>query len=84
MSFSIVWDDVALEGLLKFDLFLRRRIVKKIEEFAQSGSFNSVKRIVGGEGLYRLRVGDYRIIFKLERGEILILKIGYRKKIYKK
>ena len=31
----------------------------------------------------RMRVGDFRVIFKLEKKIILIIKIGHRKTIYK-
>ena len=82
MTFEISWDEEALKNLEKLDILLRKRIVKKIEQFADSGSFHEVKRIQGYEHSYRLRVGHYRIIFKLEKNEIIILKFGHRKNIY--
>jgi mRNA interferase RelE/StbE len=33
-------------------------------------------------GSYRLRVGDYRIIFDLEGSDIVVLRIGHRRDIY--
>ena len=82
MNFEISWDEKALQDLEKINLLLRKRIIKKIENFANSGSFHQVKRVLGYENLYRLRVGDYRVIFELGRGEISVLKIGLRKNIY--
>lgn len=35
------------------------------------------------KGCRRMRVGHYRIIFKLETKTILVVKIGHRKEIYK-
>jgi mRNA interferase RelE/StbE len=46
---------------------------------------NNIKRLAGSkENLYRLRVGDYRVIFKKEEKQlvILIVRIGHRKEIY--
>lgn len=46
---------------------------------------NNIKRLAGSaEDLYRLRVGDYRVIFKKEERQlvILIIRIGHRKEIY--
>ena len=46
---------------------------------------NNIKRMKGDiEDLYRLRVGSYRIIFKRDGKElvILIVRIGHRKEIY--
>ena len=82
MSFIISWDEGALKDLEEFDFLLRKRIIKKIEEFANSCSFHQVKKVLGYERLYRLRGGDYRIIFELENQEIVVLKIGHRKNIY--
>jgi len=35
------------------------------------------------KGCYRLRIGDYRIIYEISGDEIWILKIGHRKDIYR-
>jgi len=35
-------------------------------------------------GTYRFRVGDYRVIFDLEENEIVVLRVGHRRNIYKK
>ncbi len=34
-------------------------------------------------GSYRFRVGDYRVIFDLEGEEIVVLRVGHRKEIYR-
>ncbi|MFH1459994.1 MAG: type II toxin-antitoxin system RelE/ParE family toxin [Candidatus Omnitrophota bacterium] len=36
------------------------------------------------QGYRKLRVGNYRIIYKIEKNEIIILKIGHRKEVYNK
>ena len=35
-------------------------------------------------GYRKLRVGDYRVIFKLDKDNIVVLKIGHRKEVYQK
>jgi len=35
-------------------------------------------------GYRKLRVGDYRVIFKLDKDNIVVLKIGHRKEVYNK
>jgi len=35
------------------------------------------------EGCRRLRVGDYRVVFSIERKVVLIERIGHRKEVYK-
>ncbi|MCK5043980.1 type II toxin-antitoxin system RelE/ParE family toxin [Candidatus Pacearchaeota archaeon] len=82
MSFTLSWRESALKDLSNFDIILRKRIVKKIIEFANSELFHGVKRVQGYERMYRLRVGDYRVIFEMIKEDVVILKIGHRKNIY--
>ncbi|GAB1329228.1 type II toxin-antitoxin system RelE family toxin [Streptomyces sennicomposti] len=44
-----------------------------------------VKRLTGPSGLYRLRVGSYRIAYQINEGELLILvvKVGDRRDVYR-
>jgi mRNA interferase RelE/StbE len=35
-------------------------------------------------GTYRFRIGDYRVIFDIEGEEIVILRVGHRKEIYRR
>jgi len=53
-----------------------------LKEFAGNPSSKEIKRLKGQE-YFRLRAGDYRIIFLFEKQIIKILKIGHRKNIYK-
>ena len=38
----------------------------------------------GLQGYRKLRVGDYRVVYKVEKESILILKIGHRKEVYQR
>jgi mRNA interferase RelE/StbE len=35
-------------------------------------------------GEYRFRVGDYRVIFDIEGNEMVVLRVGHRREIYKR
>ena len=35
-------------------------------------------------GSYRFRVGDYRIIFDIEEKDIIVLRVGHRRELYKR
>lgn len=45
-----------------------------------------MKKLEGEEHLYRIRVGDYRIVYQIQDNKLIVLvvKIGERKEIYKK
>lgn len=79
--YKLEWTKRALSDLKDFDNFTLQRIVKKINELSISPFSKDIKRLKGARG-YRLRVGDYRVIFDIEKDSIFILKVGHRKNIY--
>ncbi|MET7603101.1 type II toxin-antitoxin system RelE/ParE family toxin [Streptomyces avermitilis] len=44
-----------------------------------------IKKLTGPSGLYRLRVGNYRVAYQVEDGELIILvvKVGDRRDVYR-
>ena len=55
--------------------------VRKIERL-QFGLHGNIKRLRKAEFMYRLRMGDYRILFDVEDDVIVIRRIGNRKDVY--
>ena len=83
MYLNIIWDEKASKKLYKLEPIISRRIVKKVGELKENPYTKDIIKLKGEEG-FRLRVGDYRIIIAIEKGTILVLKIGHRKNIYEK
>jgi len=81
MPFKIVWDEKAYDSLNKLEPIISRRILKKVFELSENPFSKDVKRLKGSDD-FRLRIGDYRIIFSIESNIIQILKVGHRKNIY--
>jgi mRNA interferase RelE/StbE len=46
---------------------------------------SDVKKLAGQEGLYRLRVGNYRVAYQIDNGRlvILVVKIAHRRDVYR-
>ena len=44
-----------------------------------------VKKLKNSDGLYRVRVSDYRIIYRIEQEvlTVLVVKIGHRREVYR-
>ena len=65
---------------------LPKRIRKEIGYrifLMQEDLAGDVKKLKDSENVYRLRVGDYRVIFELEGDTITIYDIGNRKDVYR-
>jgi mRNA interferase RelE/StbE len=80
-AFEIRYSQDALRSLRLSNK--RELIRKKIEEFALNPDVRTanVKRLVGREE-YRLRVQDWRVIFRLEDGIVFVDRVGPRGSVY--
>ena len=75
-----VWKD--LDDVPKAD---RRRILKRIQGMSDDPRpFGSQK--LAGQERYRLRQGDYRIIYSIEDGRLIVIvvKVGHRREVYER
>jgi mRNA interferase RelE/StbE len=81
MNYEIIWSKNSINFLNKLELLTSQRIIKSIKEFSKNPGTREFKRLKG-ENAFRLRVGDYRIIFDFDQ-RINIIKIGHRKNIYR-
>ena len=75
---------VHTEDLPLIDQKTRNRIRKAIEERLQTAPQDYGEPLRKSlKGYWKLRVGDYRIVFKLQASEVWILGIKHRKSVYK-
>ena len=81
--FEIKWDERALNELYKLENQISSRIYKKVNELREVFQSKDIKRLKG-KYEFRLRVGDYRVLFSLENNLIIVWKVGHRKNIYKR
>lgn len=81
--YAIIIDKPAKKFIDKLPQPERARIVDAIEKLPNSGDRKQLK---GHGGLYRLRVGSYRIIYTVDNGRLIvqIIDAGNRGQIYNK
>ncbi len=77
--FKIVYSKKAVKFLKKQDTVTQKRIVTAISKLPLEGD---IKKLQGADG-YRLRIGNYRILFDINGIIIDIIDIGNRGQIYK-
>ena len=68
------------------DRTARRRLVRAVDGLATLPRPPQAARIQGSDGLLRIRIGDYRIIYNVEdaTGTVLIATIGHRRDVYRR
>lgn len=81
MMYQIIIKKKAKKFIDKLPADERRRIVSAIEELPNG---EDIKRLKGHPDLLRLRIGDYRIIYSVDNGELVVYVIdaGSRGQIY--
>lgn len=85
-SYKIQWKNSAKKELKKLDKQIILRILQAIEKLATNPYSSGSKKLMGSESIYRIRVGDYRIIYNIQSLvlTIEIIKVGHRRKVYRK
>ena len=63
---------------------IRKRIARRIDALAQNPYPAGIKKLAGDEQIYRLRVGDYRILYQVKGRALLIVGIGQRREFYRR
>ena len=80
---SVTYTGVALKALDRIPQGAARRIRSKIAQYAADPATlrNNVRKLQGRDG-YRLRVGDYRVIFDEDDVVMTVLQVGPRGSVY--
>ncbi|MEK6915996.1 MAG: type II toxin-antitoxin system RelE/ParE family toxin [Nanoarchaeota archaeon] len=80
--YTIEWKETVLKSLERLDKSITIRIIKRVNQLKESPFKGDIRKLKGAEHEYRLRVGDYRVIFEVVGENINILKVGHRQNIY--
>ena len=85
MAYRIEFLKTAERELAALPQDAQRQIARKLEALRENPRPPGAKLLHAKERFYRLRVGDYRVIYVIEsrRLMILVIKIGHRKDVYK-
>jgi len=84
-SYRIDFAPSAVRDLRKLNRATAGRIERAIESLSSSPRPRQTRKLIGGEGSYRLRVGDYRVIYEIDDSERIvdITAIRHRREAYR-
>ena len=80
-TFEIEYGRSAISDLDNLPVRTRNQILSKIERL-ETGLHGNIKRLHNADYTYRLRMGNYRVLFDVEGTTIIIRRVGHRKEIY--
>jgi len=85
MRYTLEFTASAAREFRALDRKKQRRISTKVSELANDPFPAGVRKFQGEEDHWRIRVGDYRVIYRVEkcRVVIVIVKIGHRREVYR-
>jgi mRNA interferase RelE/StbE len=85
MAYSIFLAPPAERQLKAFPQAVQKRLVKRLKGLQANPRPQGVKKLAGEDDLYRVREGNYRIIYTIRDKAliVLVLKIGDRKEVYR-
>ena len=81
---SIKWDERAIADLDAVDFFIARKIVAKVSWLIEH-YINITPELLHYDlkGVYKLRVGDYRVLYKVSDEVVTVKVVEHRSRIYK-
>ena len=85
MSYRVDLSPAAARQLRKLDPPGRRRVQATIDLLAEDPRPPAAKMLVNSDGAWRVRVGDFRVVYDIEDGRllVLVLAVGHRRAIYR-
>ena len=81
MPYTIEFSPHASRDLKSLSPEIAKRIMKKINTLHQ-GLVGDIKRMTNFRPAYRLRVGDYRVLFDVEGKTIIVYRVRHRREAY--
>ncbi|HZH29931.1 MAG TPA: type II toxin-antitoxin system RelE/ParE family toxin [Pyrinomonadaceae bacterium] len=83
-SYRVEWKRAATKEIGKLPRDTRLKILGAVERLHSNPLPAGVRKLVGSEHTYRLREGDYRIIYTITASVLLIeiIRVGHRKDVY--
>ena len=83
MKYNLVYTRRAAKDIRKLEAGVKQRIGKTLLRYQKDPLKHAEKLTDPRLGAYRFRIGDYRVIFDIEDSDIVILRVGHRREIYK-
>jgi mRNA interferase RelE/StbE len=85
MKYTVRLDTRARKALDRLPGDVHGRVMRKLEALEENPRPFGVEKLAGPEDLYRVRVGDWRIVYAIRDRElvVIVIRIGHRRDVYR-
>jgi mRNA interferase RelE/StbE len=83
--YRLLFKPSAERAFLALAMDVRKRLDKRLLSLQDHPRPAGVKALTGEPGVFRLRVGDYRVLYEIHDDELIVLvvKVGHRREVYR-
>jgi len=82
VTYELLYTQRAVKDIKKLDPVVRKHLKQALEKFQQRPFFYAKKLTSLKIGQYRWRIGNYRIVFDIDKEKLIIFRVGHRREIY--
>jgi len=84
MTYTVLIRKSAQKNLSRLESSIQDRIIEAIRTLADNPRPSGTKKLTGRDA-WRIRIGDYRIIYEIHDDQLIVLVVvvGHRREIYK-
>jgi len=84
--YQVLISKTARKQLQELPKAIANNISQKIDTLSKDPRPEGCKKLQGSQDDYRVRVGDYRIVYRIENKMLIVevIRIGHRKDVYKR
>ena len=82
--YDVAFTGPAAKQVRKLEHLIRRRVLRAIEALSDDPRPAGATQLVGAEKAWRIRVGDFRVIYEIddEVVTVLVVRVGHRREVY--
>ena len=82
--YSVELTSAAAKRVRKLDAPARVRVLRALAGLADEPRPSGVKKLVGTDNAWRIRVGDYRVIYEIDDGIVVVVvfRVAHRRDVY--
>ncbi|OYD15769.1 hypothetical protein CH333_05025 [candidate division WOR-3 bacterium JGI_Cruoil_03_44_89] len=82
-EYRILYKSGVERDFKQIEIRQRKRIIQKIETVLSQNPYKGRQLKGKYKGFWRMRIGDYRVVYRIIQKDVVIVTVGHRREMYK-